>query len=131
MKYIYAFMVAALVLIIVDVLWLKFVMSSIFKSELGELVLETPRVTAAAIFYGLYAIGLVVLIISRSASISATHAALLGGLFGLVAYGTYDLTNMATLKIWTWKLVAIDMAWGSIVTAASVTAGRVMYLRVD
>lgn len=131
MKYIYAFMVAALVLIIVDVLWLKFVMSSIFKSELGELVLETPRVTAAAIFYGLYAIGLVVLIISRSASIPGTHAALLGGLFGLVAYGTYDLTNMATLKIWTWKLVAIDMAWGSIVTAASVTAGRVMYLRVD
>jgi len=131
MKYIYAFIATAIVLLAVDFLWLKFVMSSVFKSELGEIVLASPRMSAAIMFYILYAIGLVVLIISRSGSTSWSEALLLGGLFGLVAYGTYDLTNLATLKVWTVKLAAIDMAWGSILTAASVAAGRAAYLLAD
>ena len=46
-------------------------------------------------------------------------ALLWGGLFGLFAYGTYDLTNLATLKTWSLKLSLIDMAWGVSVSAAS------------
>jgi len=49
---------------------------------------------------------------------------LTAALLGLMAYGTYDLTNMATLKPWSWKLVGIDMAWGTIVTTLSALAGR-------
>ena len=50
-------------------------------------------------------------------------AALLGALLGLVAYGTYDLTNLATLKGWPVTMTFVDMAWGAVLTAISATAG--------
>ena len=39
--------------------------------------------------------------------------------FGLVAYGTYNLTNMATVKGWSPSVVFVDMLWGGLLTAFS------------
>src|SRR5450830_1463956 len=50
-------------------------------------------------------------------------AAALGALLGLLAYGTYDLSNYATLRDWPLGLTVIDMAWGSVLSAISATAG--------
>ena len=41
-----------------------------------------------------------------------------GALFGFVAYATYDLTNMATLRGWPTIVTIIDMAWGTFLSAA-------------
>ena len=49
--------------------------------------------------------------------------ALRGALFGFVAYATYDLTNLATLEAFTWRLSLIDMAWGTIATGLASAAG--------
>jgi uncharacterized membrane protein len=46
-----------------------------------------------------------------------------GALLGLVAYGTYDLTNQATLKTWSTTITLADMAWGSVLTALAASAG--------
>ena len=35
-----------------------------------------------------------------------------GYIFGLVLYGTYDLTNMALLKNWPIEMSVIDIIWG-------------------
>ncbi len=40
-----------------------------------------------------------------------------GALFGFVAYATYDLTNLATMKGFTAKVVVVDLAWGALLTA--------------
>jgi uncharacterized membrane protein len=40
-------------------------------------------------------------------------------MFGLVAYGTYNLTNMATVKGWSPSVVFVDMLWGGSLTAFS------------
>ena len=53
---------------------------------------------------------------------SIVTAAVTGAVLGLVAYGTYDLTNLATLKMWSPKVTVIDMAWGTFVTACSSAA---------
>jgi uncharacterized membrane protein len=45
------------------------------------------------------------------------HALGYGALLGFVAYATYDLTNLATLKGFSAKIVAIDLAWGTALTA--------------
>jgi uncharacterized membrane protein len=84
------------------------------------------------IFYVINALGAVVYIflpdslsLSLSLSPSAWHSAFIfGGLFGLMAYGTYDFSNMATLKTWSWKLASFGMAWGTFVTAVNAVAGR-------
>ena len=41
-----------------------------------------------------------------------------GAVFGLVAYATYDLTNLAVMKGFTLKIALIDMVWGMVLSAA-------------
>jgi uncharacterized membrane protein len=50
-------------------------------------------------------------------------ALLQGALFGFFAYATYDLTNLATLKGWSPGIAMLDLAWGTVVTGLSATAG--------
>ncbi len=124
MKYGVAFAAAIVAMVPLEVIWFKLVMGSLFRRELGDSVLESPRIVAAVIFYILYSIGIAVFVIFPSQSSSWERTLLLGALFGLIAYGTYDLTNMATLKIWTWKVAGLDILWGAFATAVSATAGR-------
>ena len=44
-----------------------------------------------------------------------------GFVFGFVAYGTYNLTNMATLTGWSVNVVIVDMLWGGFLTGVSAT----------
>lgn len=90
--------VAAVVMAPVDALWIGLVANSFYKEQLGALLGPTVG-WAAVLFYLMYA----------------------GSVLGLVAYGTYDLTNMATLQGWPLPLVFVDLAWGIVLTA-SVTA---------
>jgi uncharacterized membrane protein len=39
-----------------------------------------------------------------------------GALFGLLAYATYDLTNLATIQGWPWEIAVVDMVWGTVIT---------------
>lgn len=72
---------------------------------------------ALAVFYAMYP-ALVGVIVVRSRPQSDVDAALLGGLLGLLVYGTYHLTNKATLpRPWPWSFVVFDTAWGVLVTS--------------
>jgi uncharacterized membrane protein len=124
MKYVATFFAIIVVVLVLDLLWLKLVMGSIFKNEIGDVALPTPRLTPAAMFYLMYAVGVLIFVVIPGASMPWYYALAMGALFGLMAYGTYDLTNMATLKPWTWKLAIMDMVWGTFVTAMSAVAGR-------
>ena len=82
------------------------------------------KMVPAIIFYLLYLVGVVVLAISPALrEQSPMLAAGLGLLLGVVAYASYDLTNMATLKDWSMTLTLVDIAWGAVVTATSAVAG--------
>lgn len=97
-----------LIFLILDAIWLKG-MSGFYKKEVGSLLLKKPDVRAATIFYLMY-VTVVTLLVIYPAIVSTGnltgYVALNAGLLGLLAYATYDLTNMATLKGWSWKLVA-------------------------
>ena len=41
-----------------------------------------------------------------------------GAILGLIAYGTYDLTNLAVMKGFTTRIAIIDMIWGTVLTGA-------------
>ena len=124
MKYVATLLAIILVILVLDVIWLKFVMGAVFKRELGDIALPTPRLTPAAIFYVMYSVGILMFVVIPTATAPWHMALAMGALLGLIAYGTYDLTNMATLKPWTWTLAGLDMAWGILVTAVSAAAGR-------
>ena len=108
----------------IDFIWLGFVATRFYREQLGHMMLEKPLLGVAFAFYALYAVGIVVFAVMPAVrEDSWRNAALLGALLGLVAYGTYDLTNLATLKGWPVTMTFVDMAWGMVLTAASATAG--------
>lgn len=116
---------AAVALVALDMLWLGVVAGSTYRQAIGHLMAEQPRLGAAAAFYGLYTAGLVVFVLAGAGPTTPWGQTLLkGAMFGLVAYATYDLSNLATLRDWPLSLTLIDMAWGSTLTAVAAGAGR-------
>jgi uncharacterized membrane protein len=115
----------AVALLVLDLVWLKFAMGPIFRAELGDWVKSDIGLAPAALFYVLYVIGIFVFAVKPAlfSSSPMLYGLGYGALLGLVAYGAYDLTNLATLRAWTPRLAMIDMAWGTFLTAAASGAG--------
>jgi uncharacterized membrane protein len=101
----------------IDFVWLSTMNSRFYQPRLGSLLAEQPKLGVAAGFYLLYVIGVVALAVIPGLREGAVLAALWrGALFGLLAYATYDLTNLATLQGWPWELAVVDMIWGTVLT---------------
>ncbi|MCX7362804.1 MAG: DUF2177 family protein [Alphaproteobacteria bacterium] len=87
-------------------------------------VADTPRWDAALLFYLLYPAAIMILAIPKADG-DWQRALWLGAVLGLCAYGTYDLTNLATLRAWTVRLAMMDIAWGAALTALAAWLGSV------
>lgn len=122
--------IAASIFVIIDAIWLSIVANSFYKEKLGKLLAEKPSLGAAAIFYALYIIGLVVFIIKPGIDQSLTTVAWKGALLGLIMYATYDLTNQATLKDWPVSITIVDLIWGTFITATVSVLTVLIYTRI-
>ncbi len=115
------YLIALPVFFAIDMLWLGLVAKNFYKRQVGSLMKTNVNRTAAIVFYLLFIVGLVVFVVAPALEQESWQYALwIGGLFGLITYATYDLTNLATLKDWPLKLTIVDMAWG-VGLAASVS----------
>ena len=118
METIVKILVAGGVMGLLDFIWLGFIAKKLYYGEMGKILLEKPNMVAAMAFYFIYVIGVVVFVITPALEKNSwQHALGYGALFGLVAYATYDLTNLATMKGFSAKIVAIDLIWGMLLTA--------------
>lgn len=103
----------------IDSVWLSTMTSRFYKPRLGSLLAEQPNLAAAAAFYLLYVVGVVALAVVPGIREGALLGALWrGALFGFLAYATYDLTNLATVKDWPLDLTLVDLVWGTVLTGA-------------
>jgi uncharacterized membrane protein len=124
------YLVSAGVMLTLDLVWLGLVSPPLYRSTIGPLMRSSPDLVAAALFYAIYLIGVnefVIRAVPRGTPLAKVAAR--GALFGLVAYATFDLTAQAVLAGWSPLVTAVDMAWGTLLTAtvAAVThaaAGR-------
>ena len=115
-----ATLIASIIFLIIDIIWLSFAVKFFYRPNIGHLLLEKPVMWAAAMFYIIYIVGIGVVIIEPSINYENVFSFLLKSfVFGLVAYGTYNLTNMATIKGWSQNVVFVDMLWGGFLTAFS------------
>lgn len=121
------YLATGVVMLVLDAVWLTVMGKALYRPALGDLLLDQFRLAPAAVFYFLYVLAIVVFAVAPAASTGKWTTALLYGAFlGLVCYGTYDLTNHATLKAWTTTLTVVDMAWGATLTAFSATMGFII-----
>lgn len=104
---------------ILDYLWLGFIAKKLYYQQIGHLLLDKPNMGAALAFYVVYIIGVIIFVINPALQKDSLLYALgFGALFGLVAYATYDLTNLATMKNFSVKIVVIDLLWGMFITTS-------------
>lgn len=123
MNAIVAYLSCLVVLFGLDMLWLQSTHAMLYQPAIGELLADKPNIAAIAVFYLIYVAGVVYFAV-QPALVSGiwSDALLKGALFGFFCYATYDLTNMATLKMWWLHLTLADMVWGTFLTGASATA---------
>jgi uncharacterized membrane protein len=115
---------AAVVFFALDFLWLGFVAIGFYRQEIGPLLLEKFNLVPAGIFYLFYVAGIVGFAIVPALNAQSWLWALVAGIaLGLIAYGTYDMSNLATLKGWSVPLSMLDMAWGGALTGVAALAG--------
>ena len=113
-----AYFSTVLLFLAVDAIWLGVIARGFYRDQLGHLMLESPRLGLAMVFYLFYAAAITVLVVMPAVRSGVWwHAAVYGGILGLAAYGTYDITNTATLRDWPALVSVVDMAWGTVLTA--------------
>jgi uncharacterized membrane protein len=123
-KIILSYLLTALVFFAIDMVWLGVVAKNLYQKHLGHLLRSDVNWVAAISFYLLFIVGILIFAVFPAVEKESLQRALvLGALFGFIAYATYDLTNLATLKSWPSTIVWIDMAWGAILTASVSAAG--------
>jgi uncharacterized membrane protein len=115
-----SYLVALVVLAIVDGIWLGVVSREFYKARLGHMLLDQPIWSVAILFYLIHAAGIAVFAVPPALNAGTwTSALLYGGLFGFCVYAAYDITNLATLRGWPMAVSAVDLAWGAVATAVT------------
>ncbi len=122
-----AYVATLLTFLLLDGIWLGLLMAPTYRELLGSLMLEKPLLLPAAVFYCLYVFGCVVFVVLPA--LSWQWAVKRGALLGLVAYGTYDLTNWATLRGWSVQVTLMDWVWGMVATAVACAVGYLVARR--
>ncbi|MDI6028613.1 DUF2177 family protein [Corticibacterium sp. UT-5YL-CI-8] len=119
-----AYVATGLVFLAIDAVWLSTMASRLYRPLLGDMLTDGFNVAPAVLFYLIYIGGILFFALYPALGTGRWQtAALNGAVLGFVAYATYDLTNQATLRNWPTIITVADLAWGTLLTAASATGG--------
>jgi uncharacterized membrane protein len=130
--YLLSYLATAVVFVGIDAIWLSTMGNALYRPLLGEILLEKFNPTPAAIFYLLYFAGIVYFAVAPAIESGRWTTALFNGaLFGFFAYATYDLTNQATLKVWSTTITIADLCWGTVLTAVAASLGYLIASALD
>ncbi len=130
--YLIAYMATAVAFLAIDSIWLSNMANIIYRPVMGDMMMSGFRPAPAVVFYVIFVFGLVFFAVRPGLLASSGTVTLLhGALLGFIAYATYDLTNQATLKNWSWSLTIADMIWGTVLSATSAYIGYWVTSRVS
>ncbi|KTE28185.1 MULTISPECIES: DUF2177 family protein [unclassified Sphingopyxis] len=122
-----AYIATALIFGALDAIWLTKIGPKLYRPEIGELLMDGWRPAPALIFYALYILGIQIFAVQPALAAGRWQvAAQYGALFGFFCYMTYDLTNQATMRVWSTKVTLMDIAWGTVATG--IAAGAAAWL---
>ena len=124
-----AYIATAILFGLLDAIWLGKMVPAVYRPAIGSLLMEGWRLVPALVFYALYMLGIQIFAIAPALAAGKWQvAAQWGALFGFFCYMTYDLTNHATMKIWSTKVTLLDIAWGTVATGLAAGAAAWLVL---
>jgi uncharacterized membrane protein len=124
-KYALGYVATGVAFALIDSVWLRTMYTRLYQPEIGELLMKGGfRMGPAIMFYLLYILGMMVFAVGPALKDGNWQTALVqGALLGFFCYMTYDLTNYATLKVWSTKVTVLDIIWGTVLTGSASFAG--------
>lgn len=124
MRYLASYAATTIVFLGLDFVWLNVMSPAFYRPRLCSLLLESPNLPVAVAFYVFYSAAAVILVVTPAQNQDSWLMALaLGAVLGAAAYGTYDITNLATVRGWSVAVTVVDIAWGATLTAVASLAG--------
>jgi uncharacterized membrane protein len=128
LKYVVTYLGTAVVFAGVDFVWLSVLSAHVYRPTLDPVLADKVNLLPAVIFYLAYLAGMLGLVIAPAGRAgSFGQAAVNGAVLGAMAYATYDLTNQATLKVWSTAITAADIGWGTFLTGVGCSAGYLVW----
>ena len=123
MKTLLLFLLAFILVPLLDFVWIGILMKNFYLTELGSYArmengVFKPILWAAALVYVALAAGIIVFVLPLAEG-NIAKAALLGAVLGACIYGTYDFTNLSILQNWSMKFTLVDVAWGTALCAGN------------
>ena len=119
-RFVIAYIATMVFFLAIDAVWLSTMADRLYRPLLGDLLAPQFRLVPAVLFYLIYCAALSFFAVLPGLDKRRLVVALRNGaFFGLAAYGTYDLTNQATLVTWPTTLTIADLIWGSVLSAAT------------
>lgn len=110
-------------LIFLDSIWIGFLMTDIYKSNISK-ILSIPKESvtfnplSGILAWLLIAFGALFFVFPLVKNLDYFLTFIYGALFGLVIYGVFEFTNMATFSGWSLKTAIIDIFWGMFLNGA-------------
>jgi uncharacterized membrane protein len=126
LRLIVTYVVTALAFAAVDFVWLSQIGPKVYHPTLDGVLRpasDPVNLPAAIVFYLAYMAGLVAIAVWPRRNEPLLQTTLTGAILGAMCYATYDLTNQATLKVWSTAITIPDILWGTFVTAVGATVG--------
>jgi len=125
------YIVSVPVFFIVDMIWLGVIAKDFYRKALEPLITPNINWIAAIIFYLLFLVGVLIFaLLPGMEKRSLVYTITMAALFGFIAYATYDLTNLATIRDWPLMLSIVDMIWGSFLSASTATLTYLIMSRI-
>ncbi|MBF7097394.1 DUF2177 family protein [Alkalibacter mobilis] len=122
------YVVTTIVFFAIDLLWLGLIAKNIYQKYLGYLMKQNVNWVAAVIFYLIFVGGIVFFVVNPAVEKkSFLYALTVGGFFGFIAYATYDLTNLATVKDWPVFITIVDLLWGTFLSGSTSAITYLIY----
>ena len=109
---------ASLAFFVIDLLWINFVVSNLYKNELKDTQNENmgvENILSGLFAYVLLILGFVIFVVPILEDNDDKYKLLKAALFGAVVYGVYTFTCKSIIKNWSWTLVFTDIVWGSFI----------------
>ena len=116
--------ITATVFLGLDMIGIRMIVRPVFDRHVAHLLVDPIRLGPAALFYLAYVAGLLWFVSLPALREGLPLQALIGGMIlGFLCYGTYEMTNYATLADWSWEQVVVDGLWGTFLTGFSAWVG--------
>ena len=118
-------------MLFLDAIWISCVAHPAYANTIGQLLRSFDQniviICVVVAVYALMVTGLMVFVIPKVHGLNTLATIGYSGLFGLIVYGVFAMTNYAILQPWTIELMLLDTIWGFVLYSLTTVVVKTIF----